>query len=88
MGASHLDRIERHDPKLHAFVAVYADGTQVVVARPASPEAACKEALESFAFLKTPAEFTAAGEYAVGVVGAPDPARAKALLATIVEALQ
>ncbi|MHC4492923.1 MAG: DUF6599 family protein [Planctomycetota bacterium] len=71
-----------------AFLAVYADGAQVVVARPASPEAACKEALESFAFLKTPAEFAATGAYAVGVVGAPDPARAKALLAEVSEALR
>jgi hypothetical protein len=71
-----------------AFLAVYADGTQVVVARPASPEAACKEARESFAFLKTPAEFQVHGEYAVGVVGAPDPARAQALLAEIREGLE
>ncbi|MHC4817596.1 MAG: DUF6599 family protein [Planctomycetota bacterium] len=71
-----------------AFLAVYADGTQVVVARPASPEAARKEALESFAFLNTPAEFAVKGPYAVGVVGAPDPARAKALLAEVCEALR
>ncbi len=71
-----------------AFLAVYEDGTQVVVARPESPAAACKEALESFAFLKTPAEFRVQGAYAVGVVGAPDPARAKALLAQVCEALR
>jgi hypothetical protein len=76
------------DALTDAFLAVYADGTQVVVARPASPVAACKEALESFAFLKTPAEFATRGAYAVGVVGAPDPARAKALLAEICEALE
>ncbi|MHC4816642.1 MAG: DUF6599 family protein [Planctomycetota bacterium] len=76
------------DALTDAFLAVYADGTQVVVARPASPEAACKEALESFAFLKTPAEFAVQGAYAVGVVGAPDPARAKALLAEILELLE
>jgi hypothetical protein len=72
----------------NAFLASYADGTQVVVARPESPEAACREALESFAFLKTPAEFATQGPYAVGVVGAPDPARGKALLAEILEALR
>jgi len=76
------------DALTDAFLAVYADGAQVVVARPASPEAACKEALETFAFLKTPAEFAVVGPYAVGVVGAPDPARAKALLAEVCEALR
>jgi len=76
------------DALTDAFLAVYADGTRVVVARPAAPEAACKEALESFAFLKTPAEFAVLGPYAVGVVGAPDPARAKALLAEVSEALR
>jgi hypothetical protein len=72
----------------NAFLASYEDGTQVVVAQPASPEAACKEALESFAFLKTPAEFAPRGAYAVGVVGAPDPARARALLAEVLESLR
>ena len=76
------------DALTDAFVAVYADGAQVVVARPAAPEAACKEALESFAFLKTPAEFVAKGVYLVGVVSAPDPARGKALLAEVLEALR
>ena len=76
------------DALTDAFLAGYADGTQVVVARPASPEAACKEALEAFAFLKTPAQFVAKGEYAVGVVSAPDPARGKALLAEVCEALR
>ena len=71
-----------------AFLAVYADGTQVVVARPAAPEAACKEALSSFAFLKTPAEFAASGVYAVGVVGAPERWGGKAQLAVVLEALR
>ncbi|MHC4957280.1 MAG: DUF6599 family protein [Planctomycetota bacterium] len=53
-----------------AFLATYADGTQLVVAQPASPEAACAEARDTFAFLKQPARFVVAGEHAVGAVGA------------------
>jgi len=56
-----------------AFLAVYDGGAQVVVARPAAPDAACEEARETFAFLKTPAEFRVVGEYVVGVVRG-DPA--------------
>ncbi len=51
-----------------AFVAVYEGGTQVVVARPDDPDAACKEATETLAFLKTPAEFRVIGDRVVGVV--------------------
>jgi len=76
------------DALTDAFLGVYADGSQVVVSRPASPEAARKEALESFAFLKTPAQFWVRGVYVVGVVGAPDPARGRALLAKVAEALR
>ena len=51
-----------------AFVAVYEDGSRIVVARPEAPDAACEEARETLEFLKTPAEFRVVGDYVVGVV--------------------
>jgi hypothetical protein len=51
-----------------AFVAEYEGGAQIVVARPKDPEAASKEAVETLAFLKTPAEFRVIGDRVIGVV--------------------
>jgi hypothetical protein len=72
------------EPLTEAFLATYADGTQLVVARPESPEAACAEARETFAFLKQPAKFVVAGEYAVGAVGK----RREELVTKVLEALK
>ena len=69
-----------------AHLAVYADGTKVVVATAESEEDAARvatEAKESLEFLGTPATFRAVGSRVVGVVGAPDEGRGARLLETV-----
>jgi hypothetical protein len=69
-----------------AFLAVYEDGSQVVVAPGGEDEAS--EARETFGFLKKPAAFAVVGSRVVGVVGAPDTTRQAALLAEVTGRLE
>jgi len=69
-----------------AWTAVYEDGTKAAVATLPSNEAAARaaaEALETFEFLGAPAVFEAVEARVLGVVDAPTPERAKAVLARL-----
>lgn len=66
-----------------AFLALYEDGTQVVVARCPTADAAAAaatEARETYGFLGGPATFEVDGRWIIGVVGAPSEERGRALL--------